>query len=135
MFESCRAQLSTQQHYDFGLRALKSVLASSGIIRRDFKAPDAELSEGDEENIVKEAFKGSILPKLLKDDAVLFLEVLARVFALSSYGSYSDSKFTDALTLSCQSLHLCLSPLWTQKLLQINQLARFEIVSMCIVHF
>ena len=100
MFESCRAQLSTQQHYDFGLRALKSVLASSGIIRRDFKAPDAELSEGDEENIVKEAFKGSILPKLLKDDAVLFLEVLARVFALSSYGSYSDSKFTDALTLS-----------------------------------
>lgn len=106
MFESCRAQLSAQKHYDFGLRALKSVLASSGIIRRDFKAPDAELSEGDEENIVKEAFKGSILPKLLKDDAVLFLEVLARVFALSSESSYSDSKFTDAFyyLLSISSL-------------------------------
>ena len=126
MFESCRAELSSQKHYDFGLRALKSVLSSAGIIRRDFKASDADLTEGDEEQIVTEAFKGSILPKLLKDDAALLLQVLDRVFVPSSACSQSDAKFFDVVALSCKTLHLSPSPQWMQKLLHIKQLARYE---------
>ncbi len=125
VFDCCRSQFSCQKHYDFGLRALKAVLASAGIILRDLKVSDAALSEGDEDHIVREAFKGSILPKLLKDDAALLLEVLARTFKSSSASFDSDSTFIDVLALSCQGLHLCLSPLWTQKVLQIKQLARF----------
>ena len=33
-FDACAARLSKQAHYDFGLRALKSVLVSSGGLKR-----------------------------------------------------------------------------------------------------
>jgi hypothetical protein len=80
--------------------------------------------DADEEQIVSNAFKGSVLPKLLKDDAAIMQSLLAQVFTLSSSSSSADSKFDDAFVRACQNLHLSPSPQWAQKVLQIKQLAR-----------
>lgn len=39
LFDLCLQQLSTQAHYDFGLRSLKNVLSSAGNLKRQSLTP------------------------------------------------------------------------------------------------
>ena len=55
----------TQDHYDFGMRAVKSVLVMAGSLKR--QNPDKS-----EDVVLIRALRDSNLPKFLKDDAVLF---------------------------------------------------------------
>ena len=45
LFVLCDKQLSAQPHYDFGLRALKSVLISGGNVKRKVIKNDMKESE------------------------------------------------------------------------------------------
>lgn len=80
-FNLCDEQLSPQPHYDFGLRALKAVLSSAGILKRerlqksDSAEADSEavdLSDNISEQIILiQSVTETIVPKLVADDVPL----------------------------------------------------------------
>ena len=79
-FNLCAEQLSPQPHYDFGLRALKAVLASAGILKRERlinaraneEENTADLSDAIQEQVILiQSVTETIVPKLVADDVPL----------------------------------------------------------------
>lgn len=64
-FKLSSEQLSSQDHYDFGMRAVKTVIAVAGNLKR-------EQPNMDEPQIVLRALRNVNVPKFLKDDLTLF---------------------------------------------------------------
>lgn len=74
-FNLCLEQLSAQPHYDFGLRALKSVLSSAGRIKRQHSQRtatfEATATIAEEAGIIVQSIRESVVPKLVRDDVQL----------------------------------------------------------------
>lgn len=73
LYKLCSEQLSKQSHYDFGMRAVKSVLNMAGAVKRK----DPELSE---DAVLIRAMRDSNVPKFVKDDLVLFHAIISDLF-------------------------------------------------------
>ena len=69
MYKLCSEQLSQQDHYDFGMRALKSVLVMAGQLKR--QNPDKN-----EDVVLIRALRDANVPKFLKNDVLLFQAIL-----------------------------------------------------------
>eukprot|EP00803_Ostreobium_quekettii_P011338 evm.model.scf_1312.1 EVM.evm.TU.scf_1312.1 scf_1312:839-40608(+) len=73
LYKLSKEQLSKQHHYDFGLRALKSVLIMAGSLKRG--SPDMS-----EDLVLMRALRDMNLPKFVFDDVPLFLGLVDDLF-------------------------------------------------------
>ena len=73
LYELSRELLSKQKHYDWGLRAVKSVLRMAGKLRR--ADPDM-----DEDPVLMRALRDFNLPKIVTDDKPIFLTLIRDLF-------------------------------------------------------
>lgn len=79
-FNLCSEQLSSQPHYDFGLRALKAVLVSAGYLKRgrlqqvlaaDGGSATSAGGAQSEQEILMQSVTETIVPKLIAEDVPL----------------------------------------------------------------
>ena len=124
LFTLCSEQLSLQSHYDFGLRALKSVLAGAGELKRQVLASGKASKSMDEleTDVLIRSLSSSIVPKLVSQDIELFESLYHSVFPGRALPAISNVEvLLGALRQVCEEDSYAFEGEWNEKLLQLKQ--------------
>ncbi|KAF2861004.1 hypothetical protein K470DRAFT_257348 [Piedraia hortae CBS 480.64] len=121
-FAKCSTTLSKQPHYDFGLRALKSVLVSSGGLKRSRLASGTGQGSDFEPQIIVQSIRETIAPKLVRTDAKLMEDIEAECFPGVQYVPASLENLREALREVIEERQLFATAAWMTKVLQLYQI-------------
>lgn len=126
LFIMSQQKMSKQSHYDFGLRALKTLLVSAGGLKRKALGGDYG-TEGDtladiERKVLIQGACNNILPKLVAEDISLFETILEEVFPGSQITKMEDEQLRGILDRLCTSSHYVPAESWVQKILQLKMI-------------
>lgn len=124
-FDGCAAQLTKQAHYDFGLRALKSVLVSSGSLKRTRMVTAREGDHADEDlepQIVVQSIRETIAPKLIRDDVEIMKRVEQQAFPGVHYIPADLAALEGAIRIEAAERNLMISDTWMTKIIQLYQI-------------
>ena len=124
LFIMSQKQMSKQTHYDFGLRALKTLLVSAGGLKRKAIMDNATI-EGEElanleRKVLVQGACNNILPKLVQSDLNVFASILEDVFPGSQVRKIEDEKLTGKLDKICKTFNYTPADQWVQKILQLK---------------
>lgn len=112
LYKLAKGQLSKQHHYDFGLRALKSVLVMAGSLKRS--SPDLE-----EDVVLMRALRDMNLPKFVFDDVPLFLGLISDLFPGLDCPRVRYPSFNDAVETVLKEGSYVLVPEQMDKVVQL----------------
>merc|ERR1719181_1135715 len=86
LYALCKELLSKQMHYDWGLRAVKSLLTQAGSLKR--KEPDS-----DENPVLCRALRDFNVQKITTLDLPIFLRLIQDLFPGINPESFKDPRF------------------------------------------
>ncbi|RKP21444.1 hypothetical protein ROZALSC1DRAFT_11414, partial [Rozella allomycis CSF55] len=114
LYKLAKGQLSRQHHYDFGLRALKSVLVMAGQLKRS--SPDLN-----EDVVLMRALRDMNLPKFIFDDVPLFLGLISDLFPGLDCPRVRYPSFNDAVEECLREGDYIIVPEQVDKVIQLYE--------------
>ncbi|KAH9636656.1 hypothetical protein HF086_003474 [Spodoptera exigua] len=115
LYTLCRELLSKQDHYDWGLRAIKSVLVVAGSLKRsDRQRP--------EDQVLMRALRDFNIPKIVTDDMPVFMGLIGDLFPALDVPRKRDMDFEKHLVDGAISMKLQPEPGFILKMVQLVEL-------------
>ncbi|KAJ0398628.1 hypothetical protein P43SY_007486 [Pythium insidiosum] len=113
-FKLCSEQLSSQSHYDYGMRAVKTVITAAG----NYKRSDPQM---DEEVLLLRALQDVNLPKFLAHDIPLFNGIINDLFPGKSKPQLNLGALIRVMKLTIERLKLQAHPFFLLKVQQLYE--------------
>ncbi|KAG5306381.1 DYHC protein, partial [Pseudoatta argentina] len=115
LYTLCRELLSKQDHYDWGLRAIKSVLVVAGKLKRGDRLRP-------EEQVLMRALRDFNIPKIVTDDVPVFMGLIGDLFPALDVPRKRDLDFEMMIKTAALDLKLQPEDGFILKVVQLEEL-------------
>ncbi|XP_059938624.1 dynein axonemal heavy chain 9 isoform X1 [Mesoplodon densirostris] len=115
LYKLCKELLSKQDHYDWGLRAIKSVLVVAGSLKRG--DPDRP-----EDQVLMRSLRDFNVPKIVTDDIPVFMGLIGDLFPALNVPRRRDLNFETLVRKAVVELKLQAEDNFVLKVVQLEEL-------------